>query len=318
MLARLTETQHFGIEISNNMAIVQTLSLSSLTPINFYYGFGDSNEPLRGEVNVTDSNLIAKTYEVFKNIKDVSISKNTVLALTEKKDLKKIFSSEQETIDAKSIAGTFYLKTPNKNLNEDETTVRLWKDYFYAGGKGETSVFHIIPVKQDIVELKANGLYLHVSENYPYDLVASTEPLLDEYATRKQFYLVYDKNTIVIQTLTKEGLRYLACSSDRKLRFVGVNLNQAKINDYRLIPTFVSSPSLVYNFNPSTAEVKYFNEISETNNQKTVNIKSHKQSDTNLLVSCPSLKMTESSEVDINISLLKTNFSAAGTFNTTL
>ena len=147
-------------------------------------------------------------------------------------------------------------------------------------------------------------------------MIAANEPLVDSEIYRQRFSIEYNNGELTLQATTKAGKRYIACGSDRMVRAIGTELNTLKINNYHLQPTFISSTVVDYDFDSTSREVKYFNETSETNNQKTVNVKTQSQLDTNLLVSCPSLELTKANEVGVNIALVKTNFSTLGTFNT--
>ena len=296
---------------------VNTLSLSSLNPVKLSYTF-NSTESLHSKRHTNDNNLSYIEYNLLNKAKDVVISKHTTLALTDIKDLKSIFTNKTNILGLETISSSFYLKVPLDFLREDETEVKILGDDFFVGGKGTVAVFNIIPIGSGMVELKVNEHFVQAEKEYPHSLVLSTEALQDEDIVRQQFYLKLINGAITIKTVTKNGPRFLASGFDRILRFVGMELNESKINNCFLIPTFISSYSVSHGFNPSTNEIRYYNGTSETNNQKTVTVKNQTQLDTNLLVSCPSVNLAENDEVGVNISLVKTNFSSAGTFNTSL
>jgi hypothetical protein len=297
---------------------VDTLSLSALAPIKLTYSF-NSAESLQSKLHSNSSNLRFRTHELLDDNEDIAISKHNMLSLTNIKDVKSIFENKPTTIGIDVISGSFQLTLQNSSfLEERERIIKTANDKFYMGGKGEVAVFHLLHLDTGGCNLKINNKYVQVEEEYPYALVSSEEPLLDENASRQRFFIEYRNKLMTIKTQTKEGMRYLSCGSDRVLRFVGVELNQTKINNYYMLPTFISSSSLYYGFDSTAKEIRYFNEVSETDNQKTVNIKRQIPTNTNLLVSCPSVQLAESSEVGVNISLLKTNFSTTGVFNTLL
>lgn len=297
---------------------VDTLSLSALAPVKLTYSF-NSAESLQSKLHGNSSNLRFRTHELLDNNKDVAISKHTMLSLTNVKDIKSVFEHKPTTIGIDVISGSFNLTLQNSSfLEQEERLVKTANNKFYMGGKGEVAIFHLIHLESGGYNLKINNKYVQVEQEYPYALISSEEPLLDENAVRQCFFVEYQNKLMTIKTQTKEGMRYLSCGSDRVLRFVGTELNQTKINNYYMLPTFVSSSSLYYGFDSTTKEIRYFNEVSETDNQKTVNIKRQVPTNTNLLVSCPSVQLAESSEVGVNISLLKTNFSTTGVFNTLL
>lgn len=294
-----------------------TLSLSSIKPVKLVYNF-NALEQLNSSFKTNSSNLSFITHDALKNSKDVALSKHTALTLTDSKDLKTVFTQTSSNVDVNRLASSFYLEASTEFLSKEESTVKVYNGKFYLGGKGETAVFYVILIEPGVVELRVGDLYVQASEEYPFTLTTSTEPLLDEEVSRQRFFMFYTDKSIAFQTKTKHGLRYLASGTDRTLRFVGANLNETKVNNYMLKPTFITPSFVSHDFDPSAKEVKYYNELSETDNQKTTNIKKQTQLNTNLLVSCPSTHLAEKSEVGVNISLTKTNFSTLGTFNTSL
>jgi hypothetical protein len=296
---------------------VNTLSLSSLNPVKLSYTF-NSTESLQSKRYTNDNNLTHIEYDLLNKAKDAVMSKHTTLALTDIKDLKSIFTNKIGTLGLETISSSFSLNVPLDFLREDETEVKMLGNDFFVGGKGTVAVFNIIPIGSGLVELKVNENFVQVEKEYPYSLILSTEALQDNDVVRQQFYLKFINGHMTIKTITKNGSRFLASGFDRTLRFVGMELNESKVNNSFLIPTFVSSYSVSHGFNPSTNEIRYYNGTSETNNQKTVSVKNQTQLDTNLLVSCPTVDLAENDEVGVNISLVKTNFSSAGTFNTSL
>lgn len=296
---------------------VTTLPLSSLNPVKMVYDF-NFKEILESEKVTNSSQINYIKHELLSGVQDFAISKHTLLALTNQKNLKTIFKNQQKIIDVKNIAGTFYLKVFSKSLDEEETTVKIFNNKFFCGGKGQLALFHVVPISPGIVELKVGENYVNCSSNYPYDLVLSPESLQTEEIFRQRFFLDYVDKKITLQTQTSDGLRYLSIGVDRALRFVGINLNLTKINDYFLEPVFVSSSTITHGMNPSTSETRYYNDVFETNNQKNVAVKKQIPLDTHLLVSCPSSKLAEQSEVSLNIALAKTNYSSSGAFNTSI
>jgi hypothetical protein len=297
---------------------VNTFSLSALSPVKLKYSF-NSTEPLRTQLLADSSNMRFRTHELLNNNKDIAISKHTMLALTDIKSMNSVFAEEPTTIGVGKIAGSFYLILQNSSFSEEsERIVKFLGNTFFMGGRGELAIFHLNLLASGKYEIKFNNKYIQVSENYPYTMICSEEPLVDSNSYRQQFDVHYVNQLLVIQGQTKEGSRFLSSGADRILRFIGTELNETRVNDYHMIPVFVSSSQLHYGVDATTTEVRYYNDISETNNQKNLNIKKQIATNTNLLVSCPSVDLAEKPEVGINISLVKTNFSTTGVYNTVL
>jgi hypothetical protein len=95
-----------------------------------------------------------------------------------------------------------------------------------------------------------------------------------------------------------------------------VELNETLVNPYRFTVESISDPSIEYNFDPTTSEIKYYNELLASQTRQTVDIKTNTEKNTNLLVTCPTFELTETNDaVNLNIALMKTNFSSSGTYS---
>ena len=294
---------------------VQSLPLSALNPteVSYYY---NNNEALSGSYRLYTNGLQTYSYELFKGFKDAAISKKTALVLTNIKDLKQVFETPSKFVDIGYISGNCYLQTNNNQTLNGDVAIKLYNNNLWIGGKGEPAVFTIIPVEVNVVELKVNDFYVQVSNEYPFDIILSKTPLVDSERYRQKFTINFKNELISLKHLTSEGYRYLSYNlNDRKLRCVGTQLNQAIISQYLFNATFVSSVTLPYGYNPSIQEIKYYNTVDSGVKQKTVDVSEKTQTDTNLLVTLPTLKFLNTDKpVTANISILKTNFSSTGAF----
>jgi hypothetical protein len=296
---------------------VKNLALSALSPVKFTYNF-NSNEELNSEYRVVDSGIRYNKQSLLQNCADGAFSQNNAVMLTDLKDIKGIFDKAIEKKTIKDIPCCFYLSVSDTSLLEGDVIVTNTNSSFYVGGNGQQVIFDSIPVTPGVVEIKANTKQLAVADSYPYDLVLLNEPL-QENLTRQQFEIEVLNNKITLKNNTPVGYRYLSYGIDRKLRFVGVQLNSTIINEYLFTPVFISSDEVEYNFDPSTKEVRYFNQSSNpTLLNKLIDVKSNVQLDTNLLVSCSLKDVASKNNVGVNIAITKTNFTAAGTFNSSL
>lgn len=297
---------------------IQSTALSALNPIEVSYFF-NSQELLEGSYRLYSNGLRSYDYKVFKNFEDAAISKKTVLVLTNIKDLKEVFKTPFTSANIGNISGNCYLQAMNNAIIDGDVDIRLYKNDLWVGGRGERAVFTITPIERNVVELKVKNLYLQVDENYPYDIKLSPTALPDYQRHRQRFTIEFSGNLICFKHKTKENFfRALSYNkTDRKLKCVGLQLNKAVINDYLFAPTFVTSTRFTYGYNPSIQEVRYFNFIDSGIKQKSADILEKTQSNTNLLVTIPISNLLNTTAT-ANMSILKTNFSAAGAFLNTL
>lgn len=284
--------------------------LSALTPVKFTYKY-NSEEKLSEKTNIFAEGFSYYEHELLNNFKDVALSKNTCVVLTDIKPLEEIFEKKSQRFYIGVIAGCVRLKTQN---NVYFTTKR---NQVYVGGVGKKLLLNIIPIGRNVVELKSgeDDAYLQIDESYPYTIKLSNEVLSQQDEYRRRFEVDYSNGQITLKIQTQEGSRFLSYSStDRVVRATGVELNETIINPYRLNVELVSNDSMLYNFNPINDEIKYFNDLTAFKNRRTLELKQTRQRDTNYLVSCPTTEMAKSNEVVVNIALSKTNFSSLGTY----
>ena len=300
------------------MAIdVRNFSLSALSPIKLAYNY-NSLEKLKADYRVVSNGSRYYKQELLNQCADGAFSQHNALILTDVKKLKNLFEKTIEEQNIKNFGACFYLSVTDTDYLAGEVVVTNTNSGFYVGGTGNKSLFNVLPLGSGIVELKYNGFQIAVNENYPYDLELLPEPL-QENIYRQQFEIEIYKNKIAFKANTIEGVRYLSYGLDRKLRFVGVQLNETIVNEYLFTPIFVTSSTIEYDFDPSTKEVRYFNQIETTNSDRTLEIKEQTDVDTSLLVSCALKDVTsDKEEVPVNIAITKTNFTTTGTFNASL
>lgn len=288
---------------------VNTHSLSGLSPVKFTYKY-NSEEQLHGTYNSYRGNFGYYNYELFRNYKDAALSRRNCLVLTDVKDLQNVFKTSSTMLNVGIISGSMYLKTPEgKYLTTKDGKI-------YVGGTGEKLLVSLSPISNNLVELRVDkSKFVQFSDFYPYD-VELNEAILDEVNSYvRRFYVEFAKNQITLRASTKEGFRYLSYSADRKVRAVGVELNDTIVNSYRFHAEPVSDLTMNYNFDPTTTEIKYFNEYLGQKTKNTVDIKLSEIKNTNLLVSCSTKDVASSNEVNLNIALTKTNFSSTGTYS---
>lgn len=292
--------------------------LSALNPVEVSYSY-NAEEALKGNFCLYDFGLRTYNYELFKNFKDAAFSKKTALVLTDIKDLKNVFETTIDTIDIGNIAGNCYLQVENNDTLDGDTYIKLYKNELWVGGKGEKAMFTIIPLSQNLAQLKVKNFYVQVAASYPYKIELSLVKLEESENYRQQFYVDFNKNNITFKAVTQDGYRYIGYNSvDRALYCNGVQLNSTIISQYLFSTTFMSSATIPYGYDPTVKEIKYYNSIESGELQKSVTV-SHKQTaNTNLLVTLPSYSLLDKSSVNANIMLLKTNFSTIGTFNSSI
>jgi len=295
---------------------VQYLQLSALSPVKLNYRY-KTTEFLKAEDKIIDSGLRYCEQELLKESADGSFSQETVVVLTDIKDLKEVF---EETIEEKTIetfSASFYLAVEDTDFLSGDTILTFKNKIFFVGGTGTQAIFNLLPIDKKLFELKCDGKQVAVSPTYPYNLILLDEPLQED-IERQRFTLDYFNNRIVLKNNTAEGTRYLSYGIDRQMRFVGLQLNDTTVNNYKLLPLFLTSPTIDYNFNPSVNEIRYYRQEKSSPLNKNLTIKDKKQQDTSLLITCSLKDITSKNDVNTNIAITKTNFTTSGTFNTAL
>lgn len=295
---------------------VKNLALSALSPVKFTYSY-NSTEKLLSDYRVIDSGLQYYNQKLLTDCVDGAFSQNTALILTDVKDIKTIFESVVKEQKIDSIGASFYLSVSDTDYLAGDRVVTITGNNFFVGGRGAKVLFNASPIKSGVIELKYKNKQVIVSENYPYNLELVDEPL-EDYLYRQQFEIEIYNNKIALKTSTKEGTRYLSYGIDRQLRFIGIQLNDTTVNDYLFTPVFISSASIRHNFDPTSKEVRYYNETQVTELNKNLAIKNEAEANTNLLVSCALKDIVAKNEVSVNIAITKTNFTTSGTFNTSI
>lgn len=289
--------------------VVNTRPLSALSSVKFTYNY-NSEEKLHNVYNSFRGNFGYYDYILFKNFKDIALSKKNCLVLTDVKDLQSVFETQKTVLSLGTIAGTTFLQATNNEF------LTVTGKQVYVGGNGKRLFLNIVPININTVELKTNeSIYLQIDEQYPYT-VKLTETILDESQSYvRRFEVDYNDNKISFKVKTPEGYRFLSYGVDKVLRAVGVELNDTIINPYVFTVVPVTDTSIEYNFDPTTSEIKYYNELLSYSTRQTVDIKTNTEKNTNLLISCPTAEITKEETVNLNVALLKTNFSSSGTYS---
>ena len=295
---------------------VRNLALSALSPVKFTYSY-NATEKLKADYRVMDSGITYYKQSLLDNCADGVFSQHNAVILTDTKDIKSVFEHVVEEQNIKTIGASFYLSVSNTDYLAGDFIVTNTNSSFYVGGKGNHVIFNALPIEPGVIELKYHNKQIAINSTYPYDLELLDEPLQED-LTRQRFEVEVYNNKIALKTKTPEGFRYLSYGIDRKLRSVGVHLNDTTINEYLFTPIFISSSLLKHNFDPTSKEVRYYNEAQTTNLNRTLSIKDETNVDTSLLVSCALKDVTSKNEVNVNIAITKTNFTTSGTFNTSL
>ena len=301
---------------------VNTYSLSALTPLKFVYNYGDKQE-LKNNYIPFQGGFAYYRHDALVNSKDVALSKKNYVALTEIKELSSVFDISKTTSYFKfgTTAASFYLKIDGKKIVEGDGII-------YKGGlggcgsEGKPILLTVIPLDDNWVELRVGkSKYLKVDSEYPYVVRLTDRPLDPSLAYTKKFKVEYANNKITLAAqLLSEEFRYLAFAKDNVLRAVGLELNNTILNNYHFDIEFVSNSwsttsTTLYGYIPKTTKIKYFNSLYNNINKTNVHLQEIENKETNLLITCPTQEMSKSTnEVNVNISLLKTNFSSEGTF----
>lgn len=286
---------------------VNKFSLSKLRPIKFVYDYGTKQTFVKDLIYFNGGFGYYK-HEALQNYKDAALSRKNCLFLTDVKSLKSVFENQVKEFDISKISGSLYLKVGNKYITES-------RDQLFVGGIGRPLFFNIVPLNNGLVELRVNRTkYIEIDREYPYTARLSEEILDPTEQQFRQFEVEYGENLVSFRVKTNEGFRFLSYGSDGVVRAIGLELNDTIVNSYHFAAEFVTAPTLKYNFEPTNYEVKYFNDLYDQTNKTNLNISKYTEKNTSLLISCPTNKLSETDEVNVNISILKDYFSSTGTF----
>lgn len=285
--------------------------LSALIPVEFTYQY-NKEEKLTKSFYSFNNGFSFCTHDMLSGVQDIVLSKKNLLALTNKLSLYNIFDEDSKKINIGTIAGSVFLKSNGKYI----TSLR---EELYLGGKGEKLPVTISPVEgnPNEVELIINKSHkVTIDEEYPYTARLYSDYLRESKQYRQRFEIEFAHNKLTIKTKTKEGWRYLSYGVDNAIRAVGLHLNEIKVNPYVFDIEDITNPEMLYDFNAKNSEVKYFNELTTSNDLRTLKVKNELISNTHLLISCPTSVAGLSAKVPINIALTKTNFSSTGSYLT--
>ena len=299
---------------------VKTHSLSSISPINFVYEYNDNKETLSNTYIPINNDFGYIKHDALINFKDSALSKKNCLILTTSQSMSGIFQRPANRITKRNFTNTtntVVLKSENKALVEAN-------GFLYRGGPGGCGMSEngllvtIVPVGNGYAELRVGKTgYIIIDQEYPFTARLTNDPMdASEFYTRR-FKIEQGKNKISLGILTKEGFRYLAFGNDGVLRAIGLVMNNTVVNSYYFdveSETATTDEESTYDYTAENPEVKYFNQLLNTTNRSNLNINIHKDVKANMLLTCPTYEMSKKPEVNVNIALLRTNYSAEGIF----
>ena len=296
------------------------LSLSSLNPLTIKYGnFENKGEEFNSQFNFFKNGLRTYQYNLLENVKDICVSRQNLLVLTDVKDLNNVFDKPNTDLQLTTLLGNCLLKANKDNFLTGDVIIRKYKNNLFAGGIGEPAYISFLPTDDKLMELKIGLQYLECDLNYPFDIRLVNEKILTKPNITYKFELnYYQDSTISFVVNTNAGKRYISYNHvDRKLKAIGVEFGLSIVNRYKFDVEFVTATNIPYGYDASIKEIKYFNSINSGENRKNLNLSNFRNANTNLLVSLTLSDML-SSNASTNIATTKTNYSVNGTYNSSL
>jgi hypothetical protein len=288
---------------------VTTHSLSALHPIRFAYNY-NTKEVLAGKYEHVYRNWSYYKHDALIGFKDAVFSKNECVMLTDIKSLNTALATETTTFKVGDISGTLYLKSDNKYVTILNGNLFLGSP---CGRQTTNALINIFPIGNSMVELKIGKKTIQIDDTYPYT-ARLLDVALDDNSPYRKFEMEFDSGLVSFKVKTPEGYRFLSYGKDGVIRAIGVELNETKVNNYHFEAAFKTRSNITYGFSPATDEVAYYNELDNYENKFNVNLKRNVDRPTNLLITCPTSQLSKDEEADVNISLLKTNYSSSGGF----
>lgn len=288
--------------------VVNTYSLSAITPVKFVYKY-NTEEKIAGSYASIKGDFAYYKHDALVNFKDVALSRKTCLMLTDVKNVRDVFETSNTNYNIGEITGTLLLKVRDKLITETEGSL-------YVGGTGKPILITVVPVGENLAELRVNRTnWIQIDQTYPYTARLSQDVVDDSELQFRRFYIEYSQGLICFKVKTPEGYRFLSHGVDNVLRAVGLELNDTIVNSYHFEAEYKTRSTINYNYTPDEKEVKYYNDVVDQRYKTNVKLKEVIDSQTNLLISCPTNEISKSKEVVINISSLKTNYNPSGTFS---
>ena len=297
--------------------LTKHLSLSAFDPIKLAYKYSTTGD-LKADYKEFKSGMRYYEHNALKRFADISLSNESALILTDTLSLNSIFQEQQKNLPINEITGMFILSIKDTAVFGGNNSIKYFNGQFCVGGKGEDVIFNIVPATDNKVYLRVNYKRVQVSHHYPYEVYLSDDQLPDEESNREMFEVSFRRKKFIIKTRTREGTRFLSFGSDRILRAVGLELNKSIINPYHFDVQFLGFSSFKYGSDYDAKEVKYYNTNESLLEKKALNIKAYKGQHTNILFDFPIINTQTTTNVGVNMAILKTNFTSTGTFNSSL
>ena len=287
---------------------INNYTLADLKPVRFVYDY-HTKHTLKHQLVSLQGGLTFCKHDALINYKDSALSKKNCLFLTDIKELSGVFTKTSHILTIGEISGSLFLHINGKYVTH-------LNGGLFLGGIGEKLFINVVPVGRSLSELRINKThYIKIDNYYPYTARITNEAVGSSDDHTRLFKIEYSKGGLIsFKTKTKEGHRFLSFGVDRVIRAVGLELNRTIVNPYHFKAEFKTNPVFEYNTMTESSEIKYFNELNSSKNKNNVNIKLERPKNTNFLISCPSLNVSDSDEVNVNIAMLKTNFTSTGTF----
>jgi hypothetical protein len=283
---------------------------SNLKQVPFVPRDGSGNEEFASERTVFSGGLIVDRYSVLHGVQDVSISNDSLLAVTPTIDAGNVFKTDKGLDYSILDLKRFGLKVSSGE------SVTVLDDKVYVGGVGDPLFVVPVPSVGSTVLLKPDpDSFLEVSKQYPYEINITKGPVAQSELYKRQFHVEYSNSSIVIRTITQEGPRYVAPCIDRRVRATGLVLVDTVLNDYYFDPVFDTSVKFALDADFSIKEVKYFNSFESNTKSRSAELRVINQKDTGVLVSVPISTALKQEKAPTDVAILKTNFSPTGSYS---
>lgn len=288
--------------------VVNSYPLSAITPVKFVYKY-NTEEKIAGSYASLKGDFSYYKHDALVNFKDAALSRKTCLILTDTQNIKNVFENADTEYVIGQIAGTLYLKVGTKTITQTNNDL-------YVGGTGEPILITVVPVENGLAELRVDRTkWIQIDQTYPYTARLSEDTIGGTDLQFRRYEVEYVNGLISFKVKTPEGYRFLSHGVDNVLRAVGVELNDTIVNSYHFEAEYKTRATMLYDYTPDEKEIKYFNSMYDQQHKSDVEIEEQTESESNLLITCPTSELSKSEEVIINIASLKTNYTPSGTFS---
>jgi alpha-tubulin suppressor-like RCC1 family protein len=254
---------------------------------------------LKGVYTQTSDGYTHFTYDVFNNIQDASLQKDSGLILTKGNNIQSLYKSPKRVIDSFKLNDYAYLYFQDSNYYVTFKDKNINVSHVYT-----TDDFIYFKITNNSISLIHNDLYFTVSREYPYNITLEPKKNIDYYQ-QQSFAFTQEENRIILlsrvidKKTNKETKRYVSYSPITKvLRATGLHLSDLRVSEYYMVLERRVDSFYTPDYIPQSYAVEYYNNFQDTNTTNTEIANKIPVNDINFLVHVPYKNSTDLTNKD--------------------